>query len=274
MKTGLRNTLLAIPFAILISCSGPGDSAKSNTSVTYSEVGTFFYNEFMQCSTGSDYNNESESEMMSAWRSLGLSKDLLGAWGYQPASENNRSQDGFWELQWTSKDSADAAWQNWLESPEVQTWAKKYEKVLQCDAENRSPWTFVFPYDPTAFGQFDTSGDFAAGFTPCNFKDGKTNKDLKVSLAFYSTWLDTLKKEKRNIGTYSYGLYVPAFESSPVDFWLGNFHESFISMGIRNALWLESGGQTKKLMESIATCEAPDLYDSQVLYDPSNPNFS
>ena len=267
MKYMFKKTFLAMPLLILISCSNNNE----NNAPVYNEVGQIFYNEFMQCKTGPDYTLDSSKAMMEEWRALGPSKDLLGAWLYQPASEENRSQDGFWELQWTSKESADMAWQEWLSNKEAQAWGEKYNNVLQCNGDNRSPWTFVFPYDPETFGAFDSSGYFATAFSPCNFNEDKTNEDLKLSTAFYSTWLDTLDK---NIGTYAYGLYVPAFADSPVDFWFGNFHENFQTMADGNILWEESGGQAKASLESTATCEAPDLYDSQLVYDPSEPNFS
>ena len=49
---------------------------------------------------GEDFTQENVAEMMQGWRSLNISDDLLGAWGYVPATDQSRFENGWWELQW------------------------------------------------------------------------------------------------------------------------------------------------------------------------------
>ena len=46
---------------------------------------------------------ESLNQMLSEYRDLVNDENLLGAWGYAPTEENTRVDNGWWELQWTSK---------------------------------------------------------------------------------------------------------------------------------------------------------------------------
>jgi hypothetical protein len=277
MNINFKQALLVLPL-IIISCSNSDPNVNKTDNVieekvSYNQVGEFFYNEFMECKTGPDYSKDTLAQMMSEWREMGLSTDLLGSWSYSPALQDSGLEEGLlqWELQWTSKEAADSAWSDWQQDEDAQQWSDKYQSVLQCNEGNRSPWTFIFPYDPEAFGEFDKAGYFASSFSACNFNEGKSNEDLKLSIALYSSWLDSLEK---NIGTYSYGLYFPAFQTNEVDFWFGNFHESFQTMEEGNLLWENSGADAKKSLESTATCQTANLFNSQVSYDPSNPNFS
>jgi hypothetical protein len=88
-------------------------AAVEEQEVLFSVVGQTFYNEFIPCTGGDDYSREAAEEMVAEWRAAGLPGDILGAWGYEPASENNQFPNGWWELQWTTKEAADAGWQQW-----------------------------------------------------------------------------------------------------------------------------------------------------------------
>ena len=71
-----------------------------------------FYNEFIPCVGGEDFTQENVAKMMQGWRSLNISDDLLGAWGYVPATDQSRFENGC-SPQWESKAKADAAWAEW-----------------------------------------------------------------------------------------------------------------------------------------------------------------
>ena len=59
---------------------------------------------------GEDYNQEALDDMIESWRGLGLSESLLGGWGYVSVSPEESSFNNYWELSWSSKEEADAAW--------------------------------------------------------------------------------------------------------------------------------------------------------------------
>ena len=97
-------------FLLVFIVSFGQPEATSENHVTFDLVGFEFYNEFIPCVGGPDFNQENVDKMMKGWRSLNISDDLLGAWGYVPASETSRYENGWWELSWESKEAADAAW--------------------------------------------------------------------------------------------------------------------------------------------------------------------
>ena len=75
----MKNLLtLSLGLVMIMSCGKSGTPTDNN--VAYDLVGVEFYNEFIPCVGGSDYNQESVDNMMQGWRSLDISDYLLGAW--------------------------------------------------------------------------------------------------------------------------------------------------------------------------------------------------
>jgi hypothetical protein len=268
----INNKILSF-FSLIIFISCSNVSENTDDQIRWDTINTSFYNEFMECTAGEKFNEKSVAEMIQSWRDLGLSDDLLGAWGYAPASDENSSPNGLWELQWSSKEAADNAWAQFNDSEEAEFWSNKYSDVMQCDGENRDAFSFIFPYDPKAFGEPAQSGYFASGFVPCLLNDNKTRDDFTEALYAYNAWLDSID-ESDVVGTYSYGVYFPEDTSDQIDFWWGNFDESFDTKKLGNELWVEKASVTKNILDEAFTCEKPELFHSQVFYDPNRPDFS
>ena len=265
----MKNLLtLSLGLVMIISCGQSGTSTDNN--VAYDLVGVEFYNEFIPCVGGSDFNQESVANMMQGWRSLNISDDLLGAWGYVPASEESRFENGWWELQWESKEDADAAWNEWTQDEEAIAFLADHESVMVCDGDARAAWDFTFHRDVESFGPQSEDGSFYTQFFPCKYNDGKSSDDLMESIALYNKWLDGLDAT----GFYAYGIYAGDGSDELADFWWGNFHESADSAATGNANWIESGGDARASLEATATCDVPELYNSGVIYDPARPAFA
>jgi len=112
---------LLVALLVIVNCTNNGTDKKAD--VTFDLLGVKFYNEFFPCKGGKDYTPENVNKMMKAWRSQNISSDLLGAWGYAPASEKNAQENGWWELQWESKEKADAAWRIWNADKDAMAWS-------------------------------------------------------------------------------------------------------------------------------------------------------
>ena len=61
------------------------------------------------------------------------------------------SFNNYWELSWSSKEEADAAWKEWILNEDAMAWSEESSSILQCDGENRDGYDFIFPYDPLCF---------------------------------------------------------------------------------------------------------------------------
>ena len=263
--------LLLFPVIFLISCA---DVSETNENVIAWDATNYnMYNEFMTCTAGENYSQEALNEAIASWRGIDKPESMLGAWGYATVTDDNSSFNNWWELSWSSKEDADAGWQEWLESEEGAAWGEKYSFVLQCDGENREGYDFIFPYDPYAFGDTPEDGSFAASFSPCTLNEGKSQEDFSNALILYNTWLDNVDQSQTN-GFYAYGIYFPVDVTAEEDFWFANFHETLETMSQGNALWEETGGDAKVQMEATSTCLAPEISNGQVFFDPSDPNFS
>jgi len=277
MRIDIKKTIfLAVPFLVLISCSNSEDSQDLNSekeSVSWDATNYVLYNEFMQCTAGEEYNQEALDAMIDSWRGLGLSESLLGGWGYASVSPEASSFNNYWELSWSSKEEADAAWEEWVINEDAIAWSEQNSKILECDGENRDGYDFIFPYDPYAFGESPEDGSFAAAFSPCTLNEGMGQEDLNNALISYNSWLDGIDQSSVT-GFYAYGLYIPADETQEEDFWFGNFHENLESMNQGNELWEATGGEVKAELESVSTCGEPEISNGQVFFDPAKPDFS
>ena len=277
MKIEIKKTIfLAVPFLVLISCSNSEDSQDLNSekeSVGWDATNYVLFNEFMQCTAGEEYSQEALDSMIESWRGLGLSESLLGGWGYISVSPEASSFNNYWELSWSSKEEADAAWDEWVANEDAIAWSEQNSKILECDGENRDGYDFIFPYDPYAFGESPEDGSFAAAFSPCTLNEGMGQEDLNNALISYNAWLDGIDQSAVT-GFYAYGLYIPVDETQEEDFWFGNFHENMESMNQGNELWEATGGEVKAELESVSTCGAPEISNGQVFFDPAKPDFS
>ncbi len=271
MKINFKVGLLALPFLFIISCSDPNDPQEPK--IAWDATNYTMYNEFMQCSVGEEYNQEALDNMVESWRDLGLSESLLGSWGYESVSPNESSFNNYWELSWSSKEAADAAWEGWLADEDAAAWLEQSSKVLQCDGENRDGYDFIFPYDPYAFGDTPGDGSFAASFSPCTLNEGMGEQELSNALIKYNSWLDNIDQSQVS-GFYAYGIYFPDDASSTEDFWFVNFHKNLETMNEGNELWEAIGGDAKVELETVTTCGDPEISNGQVFYDPTDPDFS
>ena len=271
-KRNLKIFLAIVPFIILAACSKTQEPDTAEV-VNWDATNYVLYNEFMECVPGKDFSQEALDEMIAAWRDLGLSQDLLGAWGYAPASEDNTLTNGEWELSWSSQEAADLAWAEWMANSDAEEWSEKYASVMQCDGENRNGFEFVFPYDPYRFGQNPEDGSFAANFMPCTLNEGQGQEEFSNALIAYNNWLDGLDMDAVG-GFYAYGVYFPVDPESQADYWFGNFHINMDGMQTGMGLWDETGASTKEMLENTGTCANPEIFQGQVFYDPNNPDFS
>jgi len=263
--------LLLFPTIFLISCSDMSETKEDV--LAWDATNYTMYNEFMTCTAGDKYSQEALNEAVASWRGIEKSESILGAWGYATVTDNGTSFNNWWELSWSSKEEADAGWQEWLASKEAAAWGEKYSSVLQCDGENREGYDFIFPYDPYAFGDSPEDGSFSASFSPCILNEGVSQEDFSNALIQYNSWLDNIDQSQTS-GFYAYGIYLPEDAAAEEDFWFANFHENLETMSEGNNLWEETGGDAKVQMEAASTCSAPEISNGQVFFDPSDPNFS
>ena len=206
MNTKFKLALLSVPFLFVISCSQSNEVQESKPA--WDATNYTMYNEFMQCTAGEEYSQDALDSMIKSWRDLGLSESLLGGWGYVSVSPEQSDFNNYWELSWSSKEEADAAWAQWIANEDAMAWSEGSSKILQCDGENRDGYDFIFPYDPYAFGEAPEDGSFAAAFSPCTLNEGMGQEDLNQALISYNAWLDAIDQSQVS-GFYAYGLYIP-----------------------------------------------------------------
>ena len=251
------NLLSLLTLFFVIGCSQSDMTEGSNEGPVYQGP---FYNEFLACSPGPDYSDDNATEMLAEWKKLEHSEDLLWAGVYAPNGDNNKYDNGWWELMWSSKEAADKAWSDGP-SEEFMGWSEKYSSVITCDGEGRFPWTFYLPRPADSFGEVEgENGYFASEFLECKFNEGKKGSDMRKAVVEFNTYLDGIES-----GPYFYGVYYPEFENSDADILWGNWHSDFETKAAGNADWLENGKEMQAKFDEVVTCGSPDLYDSYML---------
>jgi hypothetical protein len=278
MITKLKLALLAVPFLLLISCSGSSDTKKiasevQEPQVAWDATNYIMYNEFLQCSAGPDYSQDALDEMVQAWRNLKLPESMLGAWGYSSLNDENEIVIDQWEISWISMEGAEKGWTEWLSNKNASIWSDKYASVLQCDNSTKKGFDFVFPNNPYTFGPSPENGSFLASFTSCTLNAGMSNEDLSNEIIKYNNWLNSIES-KAVEGFYAYGIYFPKFVSVDEDFRYGNFFETLQTITDIDNAWVQSSEETSKLNQQVGSCSNPSLTNAQVFYDPADPDFS
>ena len=252
----------------VISCS------QENTTVGEDDLSSrTYFNEFMPCQAGPDYSAENMAKMIADWQPLITADQLMGVWGYAPASEKNLYPDtGWWELQWTSKEAAEAAWNQWVQNAEAAAWQEKYKDVLVCNGEARNGFESVFPLGAEEFGDLPKSGYFFSAVWLCKYNEGYGVVDAKE---FLPKFTKIVRNSSGYAGTsYHFGNYYS--DSNPdADFLWGDFTNSRESMTqATNAFQKDVQPTMFPLFSEFAACgETPDEYNGWMLYDAENKDF-
>lgn len=256
--------LFAVIF--LVSCS-----MEEPVSETPDPLENQFFTEFMPCKAGPDFNSENMTAMISDWQKLITAEDLRGVWGYAPAADTNSVGDtGWWELEWNSKEAADAAWEQWIQNDKAIAWQEEYESVLTCNGEARNSFDSVLPITPTTYGETNDSGYFYSEVYICELDVGYSKDD---AIQFLYSFRDAVASADYSDTTYHLLNYF--FHEDPSQFLWINFANSKKSMDKANASFEESVREKMfPLFSEFATCdEQPDLYNGFTLYWSEKKDF-
>ena len=257
---------LILPVIFIVSCSMEEAAEQASD-----PLDTISFTEFMPCEAGPDFNSENMTAMIAEWQKLLTTEDLRGVWGYAPAADTNSAgETGWWELEWTSEEAADNAWEQWVQNDEAIAWQVKYESVLQCDGEARNAFDSVLPILPTAYGETNDSGYFFSEVYRCELNDGFTKED---AINFLYGFRDAVAEADYSDTTYHLLNYF--YHDDPSIFFWANFTNSKDSMDKANAAFeADVRDSMFPLFNKFASCgEQPDLYNGFTLYWSEKKDF-
>ncbi len=235
--------------------------------------------EFMACEAGADFNAENATKMISDWQKLITAESLFGVWGYVPAADTNAFGDTlWWELNWNSKEEADAEWNAWVQNKDAQAWAEQYSNVMVCDGEGRNSFDGVYPILPNTYGDVNESGYFYAEFYQCNYIDESGRTDAE---AFLPGFTNAVSNSDYNGTGYSFANYFAyknedgSHVDADVDFLWGNFTKGKDAMDkATESFENDVRDEMFPLFSEFATCsEVPDVYHGWTFYVGDNKEF-
>ena len=245
--------LISFQFGILflVSCAENDVTETSENNETNKGP---FYAQFLACQAGPDYSPDNLAKMIADFNQLNLSDDLMWVGGYAPVEGQNQYSNGWWEMNWSSKEAADAAWESWLSNAEAQEWDQSSRNVLDCDNSQ--------------VGDFDLHGgvnapdfdwtSFATQSMACRYTDGSTQADLMADMELFNKWV----ADNGTGDPFTYGVYMPQDSSDPYDFYWLNWHQTFDTMEAGNMNWVENGKEMQSTFDSHAVCDDAQLWNS------------
>jgi len=243
MNLTTKGLLSVFAIIFIASCSDSMDEAEVQQTV--------FFNQFISCTAGPDYSQENMRQYVADWNELVAVYDqMVWAGGLAPASGQ---QNGWWELQWTSKEASDAAWESWLSREDAQEWDQATNNVLDCDN------TQVFDHE-FHLGDPESGMDwksYATQSQACRFINDASRSDLMADMALFDEWLD----KHRTDDPYTYGVYLPLDNNDPNDFYWLNFHQNFNTMEKGNMNWIDNGAEMQAVFDSHTECDDPELWN-------------
>ena len=244
MNLTTKSLLTFFALIFIVSCSNTMEDADAPQTV--------FFNQMIPCPAGPDYSDENMRKFVADWNELVAVYDqMVWAGGYAPASGQ---QNGWWELQWTSKEAADSAWESWLSREDAQEWDQSSNNVLDCD--NTQVFDHEFHLGDSQSGLDWKS--FATQSQACRFVNGASKSELMADIALFDEWLEKYDTDD----PYTYGVYLPQDTSDPNDFYWLNFHQTFETMESGNMNWYENGAEMQAIFDSHTECDDPELWSS------------
>ena len=233
----------------------------------------------MACTAGPDFSAENAMKMIADWQKLITADSLLGAWGYVPAAETNAFGDTlWWELNWSSKEEADAEWSAWVQNEEGQAWNEQYSNVMVCDGEGRNSFDADYPIAPGTYGSTNESGYFYSEFYQCNYINDSTRSDAEE---FLPGFVNAVSNSDYSDTNYSFGNYFAhknedgSHVEADIDFLWANFTDSKDSMDkATKSFENDVRDEMFPLFSEFATCaEVADVYHSWTFYNSEAKDF-
>ena len=259
-----------LPVFFIASCS-MDEPSSSSAETLEDRLSKVYYTEFMPCTAGPDYTSENFTNMITEWQKLLTNENLQGVWGYAPAVDTNSFPDnGWWEIQWGSKDEAKEAWSEWSQNEEAAAWNEKYASVLQCDETSINGFESVFPIASAQYGELPDSGYFYSEVHICELNDNSTQEE---AINFLSGFTQAVSSADYSDTSYHLGNYFNVDGSN--GFLWANFTNSEESMNKATASF-ESNVREEMfpIFSTFASCgDVPDLYHGFSLYDAENKDF-
>ena len=259
---------ILVSFLFLVGCS---DSQEEPEAATKEEQGPPF-SEYMTCTPGTGFNDNTARMMVDEWNDLALDESLFYAAGHAPLLEESLGGEGkvYWQLFWDSKEAADAAWASGP-SEEFAAWAEKHQSVLTCDGENRRGYDAYFPNgDNDNWGepsvQWVTYGHY------CKFNDEDGLEKLKEGVEAFNAYLDN---QGDDVAPYRYAVYMHNGDNpepyASYDFFWMNYYKNHDDAQTSYERFANEGANVQAMFDASATCEGPNASDSyQFFPDPDD----
>ena len=264
MKQIYKASLIILILGALTSCM------ESNKNPLYAE--------FVSCTQGAEYSNVNLSNMIDEWRNLPISNELKGSYLHNPLKEENAfGPSMWWEFAWSSKGSADEAWNEWTQNEAATSWAEKYQNVMLCDGTGRNAWDIIVPVSASHFSGQNESGYNYSQYWTCSYKNGAGREELEDFLPLHSSKVKASDLE----GTgYQYGVYFDrrsedaSHSEVQANMVWGEWAKSAEAMEIQNQNFADNFQEVFEAFDKIGSClDNPDLFDTWMLYSSTNKDY-
>lgn len=265
--------LLSILF--LAACSSENDAAAEATEAeaenTETEEQGPPYTEYMTCTPGADFSNETVSAMVDEWNDFEFADGFFYAAGHAPVGSASLGGEDvvYWQLWWESKEASDAGWADWATNSEADAWRAKHSSVMTCDGEGKRNYDFYWPMGEEA--NWNGPNQWATYAHYCKFNGDDGLDLLRSAVGAFNEF--TLSAD--NPEPFAYSVIFHNGENpepyTDYDFFWMNYYESHADAETSYARFAENGTEVQAMFDASATCEGPNASDSYQFYpDPDD----
>ena len=139
--------------------------------------------------------------MVDAWNDLEFAEGFGFAAGHAPLEQSSLGGDNkvYWQLFWTDKEAADAAWAAGP-SEEFAAWGQEYESVLTCDGENRRGYDWAWPLGEEA--NWDRPTEWVTYGHYCKYTDENGRDNLRKAVSAFNDYVLADEREPFGYAVY------------------------------------------------------------------------
>ena len=267
----MKNLLfLLLSLFILAGCSSESadaaeEAAEAETATEEQQSPPF--SEYLTCTPGPDFNDANARKMVDAWNDLEFAEGFGFAAGHAPLEQSSLGGDNkvYWQLFWTDKDAADAAWAAGP-SEEFAAWSQEYESVLTCDGENRRGYDWYWPLGEEA--NWDRPTEWVTYGHYCKYTDENGFENLKKAVGAFNEYALAEEREPFGYAVYFHNGDNPEPYINYDFFWM-NYYYNHEDAQAAYARFGEEGSDIQAMFDAAANCEGPNPSNSYQFYpDP------
>tara|TARA_E500000331_G_scaffold269031_1_gene260435 strand:+ start:5959 stop:6756 length:798 start_codon:yes stop_codon:yes gene_type:complete len=253
----MKKLLITVGLTLLIAgCNFESNEAEVAEQVEQKQP----FSEYLTCTPGINFTNDSVRSMITEWNALELDESLYFAAGHAPLSETSLGGSGkvYWQLFWESKEDANEAW---TEGPseEFLAWGEKFQDVLVCDGDGRRGYDVYWGRENDRSGDWEDESQWVTYAHYCKYTSLGDIEALGSSMVEFNKYLDDV--ESVDDGPFTFGVFLHNSDNKEpyinYDFFWMNYYQNHDDAMASYERYEQTGSEMQATFDEFSVCEGP-----------------